>query len=79
MTDHLRTRLLVAAERFANEIADAIEEASGEKDRVREESKPKVARKRGLRAAPAESVSESALAKADEILERSGFGRRTGS
>ena len=75
----LRTRLIVAAERFANEIADAIEEASGKREIVEEEKPKRHARKRGARGkVPEAPVSTKALAKADEILERHGMGRRAG-
>jgi len=78
MTENLRTRLLVAAQRFANEIADAIEEASGERERLQEE-RPRT--RRTVRRAPPSvgPVSESALAEADAAIERAGLGRRTGT
>ena len=73
----LRTRLIIAATRFANEIADAIEEATGQREAIHITQPRK--QRRVVQRPPAGGdtpVTAEALAKADEILERSGYGRR---
>jgi len=78
----LRTRLIVAATRFANEVADAIEEAGGERAQPTAESsraERPARRRQGVRAPTvAPPISADAQAKADAALERHGLGRRTG-
>ena len=74
--ERLRTRLMIAAQKFAQEIADAVIEASVA-DEEPEERAPK--RRRGTRPAPVVTgpVDPTASAKADAALAKLGI-RRAG-
>ena len=74
--ERLRTRLMIAAQRFATEIADAVVEAAGAPEAVAEEP-PR--RRRGVRPPPVVSgeVDPAASVKADAALAKLGI-RRAG-
>ena len=69
--ERLRTRLMIAAQKFATEIADAVIEAT------REDEAPKLAKRRGLRSAPVmpASTDPAATAKAEAALAKLGIRR----
>lgn len=76
--ERLRTRLMVAAQKFANEIADAVLEATGERATPAEEQRP-TKRRSPQRPAPEVSgdVDPTAAAKAESALAKLGI-RRAG-
>lgn len=67
--ERLRTRLMIAAQKFATEIADAVIEAT------REDQPEKPSRRRGLRAAPAPKgpIDEKAAERAAAALAKIGI------
>ena len=74
--ERLRTRLMVAAQKFATEIADAVIEATGDLDLPAAEKPRK--RRAPQRAAPyVEDVDPAAAAKAEAALAKLGI-RKTG-
>lgn len=76
--ERLRTRLMVAAQKFATEVADAVLEATGDRDEPEEVERPKK-RRAPRRADPvvAGDVDASAAARAAEALAKLGI-RKTG-
>lgn len=73
--ERLRTRLMVAAQKFANEIADAVLEATGTRDEVSTvEERPRRRRPhREQPAIPAELVEPRAAVRAEAALARLGI------
>lgn len=76
--ERLRTRLMVAAQKFATEIADAVLEASGERDEPEEAVAPKK-RRTPTRSAPVIDAPEDPAAskRAEAALAKLGI-RRAG-
>lgn len=76
--EQFRTRLGLAATRFANEVIDILEEATGEREKPREAAPAKPTRRRtGTRPPPNRApISDAAREQAAAILERHGMGRK---
>lgn len=78
--ERLRTRLMVAAQKFATEIADAVLEATGAREEVADaDERPR--KRRSPQRPPPEvpsTVDASASAKAADALAKIGI-RRTGT
>lgn len=76
--ERLRTRLMVAAQKFATEIADAVLEASGEREEPEEAPAPKK-RRAPTRSAPVVDgpVDPDAAKRAEAALAKLGI-RRAG-
>lgn len=73
-SEHLRTRLMIAAQKFANEIADALIETTDEPTRVveREEKKTRRVPQRHTPAVAAD-IDPAAAAKAADALAKLGI------
>lgn len=70
--ERLRTRLMVAAQKFATEIADAVIEATREPD----DEAPVERKRRGVRPTPiVREVDAAASVKADAALAKIGIRR----
>ena len=76
--ERLRTRLMVAAQKFATEVADAVLEATGEREEPEEVPAPKK-RRAATRTAPVVDtpVDEGAAKRAEAALAKLGI-RRAG-
>jgi hypothetical protein len=76
--ERLRTRLMVAAQKFAAEVADAVLEATGERDEPEERPEPKKRRSPTRSAPVVDAPADPAAAKrAEAALAKLGI-RRAG-
>jgi hypothetical protein len=65
--ERLRTRLMIAAQRFANEVADAVIEATGVPEKVAEEKPRRRAPQRAPRVVDGPTNADARAAAADAL------------